>query len=115
MPKQIMAKNKTYNRLIHTGRWLQLRKIVLNEHPLCQICEKEGRISAAVEVHHIVPCEVASNADEMARLMYDRHNLVAVCHNCHVELHQQMGKGGKEERLKRTTNKVKDFAVKFFG
>lgn len=110
-----MAKNETYNLLIHTSRWLRLRRYMLTEHPLCQQCEKEGIVSAATEVHHIVPCETAANAREMETLMYDPHNLMALCHRCHVEMHVKAGKGGKEERRRRADSRLGDFERKFFG
>lgn len=108
-----MAKNETYNRLIHTTRWLRLRKEILNAHPICQMCEEERRVSAATEVHHIVPCETATSAREMVTLMYDPHNVMAVCHKHHLELHTAMGKGGKEERRKRADKRLQNFVKKF--
>ena len=110
-----MAKNETYNRLIHTTRWLRLRKEILNAHPICQMCEAERRVSAATEVHHIVPCETATNEREMATLMYDPHNVIALCHNHHKEVHMTLGKGGKAERRKRADARLQNFVKKFFN
>lgn len=111
----VMSKDKDYNRLIHAAKWLKLRRAVLSSHPLCEQCEKEGRISAATEVHHCVPCETARNAVEMEILMYDPHNLVALCHRCHVQVHMTIGKGGHEEREKRKAGRLDDFKRKFFS
>ena len=108
-----MAKNKTYNKLIHTTRWLRLRKEILTAHPICQVCEAEHMIGAATEVHHIVPCETATSEREMATLMYDPHNMMAVCHRHHVELHTAMGKGGKQERRRRADGHLLKFINKF--
>lgn len=110
-----MAKNETYNRLIHTTRWLHLRKQVLNDHPLCQMCEAERRVSAATEVHHIVPCETAATEQEMITLMFDPHNVMALCQRCHQQVHMKMGKGGKAERRKRADGRLQNFVKKFFG
>ncbi len=110
-----MAKNVIYNKLIHTTRWLRLRKNVLSKHPLCQMCENEGRVSAATDVHHIVPCETAMTRQEMETLMFDVHNVMALCHRCHVQIHMAIGKGGKEERRKRADKKLGDFVKKFFS
>lgn len=109
-----MAKNETYNRLIHTMKWLQLRKHVLNKHPLCQMCEQDGRVSAATEVHHLIPCETAGTQQEMETLMFDVHNVMALCHRCHVQIHMMIGKGGKEERRKRADKRLQNFVNKFF-
>jgi 5-methylcytosine-specific restriction endonuclease McrA len=110
-----MAKNETYNKLIHTTRWLQLRRQVLNAHPICQMCEAERRVSAATEVHHIVPVETAVSEREMAALMFDPHNVMALCHKHHQEVHQTLGKGGKQERRKRADARLQNFVKKFFN
>ena len=46
-----MAKDEDYKRMIHTVRWLRLRKGVLTRHPVCEMCEKEGILSPAEKVH----------------------------------------------------------------
>ena len=43
-----MSKDKDYIRLIHDRRWLRLRRQRLTLHPVCEMCEKEGRVTAAV-------------------------------------------------------------------
>jgi 5-methylcytosine-specific restriction protein A len=38
------------------GRKLQrINRLILQEHPLCAMCEAEGRVVAAQEVDHIQP------------------------------------------------------------
>lgn len=110
-----MAKDIRYRKLIHTARWLRLRRAVLMAHPLCEMCRAAGRVSAATEVHHVVPVETGRNMVEMEGLMFDRHNLMALCHRCHVKVHEGMGKGGKEERAKRAAGRLEDFGKRFFG
>lgn len=110
-----MAKDKDYNKLIHTVRWLRLRRDTLTAHPLCQRCEIEGRITPATEVHHIRPVEEAiTMADKMQR-MYDPHNLQALCHDCHVKTHTELGRCGREATRKRNTEQVQQVIKKFFG
>lgn len=110
-----MAKNEIYNKLIHTNRWLKLRREVLNAHPICQMCEAERRMSAATEVHHIVPCETALSEREMATLMFDPHNVMALCHQHHLQVHEALGKGGKQGSKKRAAERLSNFVKKFFG
>lgn len=50
-----MAKDKDYIRMIHTARWLRLRRDKLTVQPLCERCEEEGRLAPATEVHHVLP------------------------------------------------------------
>ena len=85
-----MAKDKNYQKLIHTSRWLRLRKEVLTAHPLCQRCLAEGRTTAATEVHHVKPVEEALSQRERVQRMYDLHNTQALCHDCHVKVHTEL-------------------------
>lgn len=110
-----MAKDREYQRLIHTGKWLRLRRDVLTAHPLCQRCEEEGQLTPATEVHHIMPVEEAFTKAERTQRMYDAHNLRALCHACHVRTHTEMGRSGKEATKKRNDEAVKQIIVKFFN
>ena len=110
-----MAKDKDYKRLIHTTRWLRLRASVISDHPLCERCEKEGKVTAACEVHHHVPVEYGTNLREKERLMFDRMNLVALCHACHVQTHIEMGRSGKEATRRRNDAKTAETIARFFG
>lgn len=109
-----MARDDDYIKLIHTSRWLRLRRDVLNAHPLCQRCEKEGTLTPSTEVHHIRPVEEALTYSEKMRLMYDASNLMALCHDCHVKVHTEMGRCGKDANRKRQDAHVKDVIRKFF-
>lgn len=109
-----MAKDKDYIKLIHTSRWHNLRKEILTRHPLCQECQKVGRIEASTEVHHIRPVEEAIGYVEKYLRMYDPHNLRALCHDCHVRIHTEMGRCGKEATKKRNDNQVSQVIKKFF-
>ena len=60
-----------------SDQWKELRRQVLNDHPMCFGCEaKEMRI-LAVEVDHIIPLRI----DYERRLHYD--NLQPLCLICH--------------------------------
>ena len=85
-----MAKDKDYIKLIHTSRWLQLRRATITLHPICEQCREDGYITPSTEVHHIVPVESAVTYREKERLMYDPTNLRSLCHRCHVEIHTHM-------------------------
>lgn len=110
-----MAKDKDYQKLIHTGRWLRLRCDVLSVHPLCQRCANEGRITAATEVHHIRPVEEAITYGDKRQRMYDPANLMALCHDCHVKVHTELGRSGKEATKKRNEKQLADVVQRFFG
>lgn len=110
-----MAKDKEYQRLIHTTRWLRLRRDVLTAHPLCQRCEAEGRTTAAEEVHHVRPVEEALTKAEREQRMYDPHNVVALCHDCHVKTHTELGRCGKAMSKKRNSEHTRQAIKKLFG
>lgn len=54
------AKGKTAKPIAVTNRvsgytWMQIRRKVLLDNPLCVTCQDEGRITPAKEVDHIIP------------------------------------------------------------
>lgn len=110
-----MAKDREYQRLINTGKWLKLRRAVLTAHPICQKCEAEGRLRAATEVHHVRPVEEAFTHAERVQRMYDVHNLRALCHECHVSTHTELGRSGKEATQQRNAEHVAEINRRFFG
>ena len=61
----------------YNATWERVRKMKLNNQPLCEHCEKRARISSAVLVHHI-DHDPRNNSGE---------NLMSVCRDCHDELH----------------------------
>lgn len=66
------ANSRGYN-----AEWRRERARYLNEHPLCEECRKQGRYTAATEVHHIR----AHRGDQT--LFWDRSNWQALCKACH--------------------------------
>lgn len=110
-----MAKDKRYQQLINTTRWLKLRRDTLTKHPLCQRCEEAGRLTSATEVHHIRPVEEAVTMEDRIQRAYDPHNLRALCHDCHVKTHTELGRSGKEATKKRNARHVEQVINKFFG
>ncbi len=110
-----MAKDKDYNRLIHTSRWLRLRRDTLTRQPLCQRCEAEGRLTPSAEVHHVRPVEEALTLADKARLMYDPRNLRALCHDCHVRTHAEAGRCGREAAKRRNAERARQVSERFFG
>ena len=58
--------------------WRRIRARYIQAHPLCEQCEKEGRLTPAEEVHHILPLAVGGTHDE--------NNLMALCKSCHSRI-----------------------------
>jgi 5-methylcytosine-specific restriction protein A len=61
----------------YDNRWRKYRIIFLREHPLCEICLKEGKITQATDIDHRLP----HRGDK--KLFWDESNLQALCHSCH--------------------------------
>ncbi len=108
-----MAKDKDYIRLIHTARWVHLRRDKLTAHPLCERCEELGKVTASAEVHHVIPVENGLSKQEKERLMFDSTNLMALCHECHVKIHTEMGRCGKTQAKNRAKEHLKRFVDRF--
>lgn len=110
-----MAKDKDYRRLIHTAQWVRLRRSKLTAFPLCERCREEGRLAPATEVHHIRPVEEGLTLREKEQLMFDPHNLRALCHECHVKTHTEMGRCGKKQAKERAETHLLHFKDRFMG
>ena len=53
--------------------------------------------------------------DDRIQRAYDPHNLRALCHDCHVKTHTELGRSGKEATKKRNARHVEQVINKFFG
>ena len=66
----------TYKRFGY--RWRKVREAYISKHPLCELCEQQGRLVPAEEVHHIKPwAEGGGDEDD---------NLQSLCTSCHSRL-----------------------------
>ncbi|MCI2205152.1 MAG: HNH endonuclease [Oscillospiraceae bacterium] len=70
--------NKKYGRA-----WKRIRDRYAAAHPLCERCQKEGRLTPVEEVHHILP--VSQGGD------HRESNLMSLCQSCHTKIHLEMG------------------------
>jgi len=67
----------------YSGAWKQIRALYLSNNPLCELCQREGKLTAATLVHHkIKVTDGGSN---------HHWNLQALCLPCHSRLHCQQG------------------------
>lgn len=65
------------------NHWKRTRDAFLAEHPFCEMCRAEGRVTSADTVHHVVPVSEGGSGE------WD--NLMALCHVCHSRLHAHRG------------------------
>lgn len=74
--RQRGVQRKPPGRIYNRARWRRCRRSVLAAHPLCAECERQGRITLATDVDHIIPYDGTGNP-------YDPANLQPLCHSCH--------------------------------
>jgi 5-methylcytosine-specific restriction protein A len=62
--------------------WRKLRKSYKEQHPLCEVCLNKGKKSPSLDVHHIIPMSKGGD-------LLSIDNLIALCHQCHSEVHDE--------------------------
>ncbi len=75
------------------------------------MCGRNGIITPATEIHHVIPCETARTVEEMRRLMFDEDNLQSLCHDCHSSVHAGMRSHSRikvRENAKRSLSRFKE-------
>lgn len=75
--KQVNKERNSINSKIYNSKWRKASKSYLKDHPLCEECKKEGRLTPATEVDHKVP-----HKGDM-KLFWDKDNWQALCKSCH--------------------------------
>ena len=76
--------HEKFNSFYNSPEWKKLRKQEWKDaNGLCEMCLKNGIITEAREIHHIIPIE----QDWNKRFNYD--NLIALCPQCHQNVHDR--------------------------
>lgn len=76
-------RQKYYN----TQEWRKLRETYLKQHPVCEECLNKGKVTPATSAHHKI--SPFKNGECNKALFLDYNNLMAVCHECHSEIHNR--------------------------
>jgi 5-methylcytosine-specific restriction protein A len=79
-----------YQEVYQDKRWLKLRNHKRRANPLCERCEKKGKVTPAKEVHHKIPFDTGKTPEEVEVLAFGWDNLMSVCEPCHEELHKEL-------------------------
>lgn len=65
------------------NNWSRIRNAYFKEHPYCEICKQNGKLTVGEQIHHIKPiAEGGSN---------EWSNLMTLCRSCHSRLHAERG------------------------
>lgn len=79
--------------------WRKLRDIYMKEHPLCEECLSQGKITPAQDIHHKE--SPFKNGETNHMLLLDYNNLQALCKECHGNKHsKQQGKQTVQDVLR---------------
>ena len=96
-----MSRDKNYQRLLNDKQWKMLRAAVFRRtNGLCEMCLKEGVYTPGVDCHHIRPVEQAKTVegpDGMRARCYDPNNVMLLCIDHHIKVHQSMHTHSKEK------------------
>lgn len=84
------ARHRERQELYQSKRWKEVRKAYFQDHPLCERCLKEGRITPAHDIHHrLSPFAKGLTPEEKDRRAFDWSNLMALCVDCHIKEHHK--------------------------
>lgn len=67
----------------YSRAWKKIRDRHMAQYPLCEMCKKQGRLTPAEEVHHIIPLPRGGTHDD--------DNLMSLCKACHSEITAKEG------------------------
>ncbi|MBF1994432.1 HNH endonuclease [Serratia symbiotica] len=82
------------------SKWQAERRLFLQAHPLCVMCQQMGRLEPATVVDHIVPHRLkeAKTPEQMKKaqhLFWSRKNWQGLCKPHHDSTKQRMEKTGR--------------------
>jgi 5-methylcytosine-specific restriction protein A len=90
------TKRKNYSSKLHNDNhihvynssiWRNLRITKLKNDPLCEMCKSKGKLTLAIDVHHIIPISSTNDIQQKKALGFDYNNLMSLCKDCHKEIH----------------------------
>ena len=84
--------NTTDNRKLrqsfyNTTEWRKLRETYISQHPICEECLNNGKVTAAEDIHHRI--SPFKNGEGNKALFLDYNNLMSLCKQCHNMIHSK--------------------------
>ena len=91
-PKRKRTSHRTDNRnarqrIYCTEEWKRLRRGYLMQQPTCELCDRRGIITLAVDVHHARSFQLLKGAERIF-YAFSPTNLIALCKECHAWVHR---------------------------
>jgi 5-methylcytosine-specific restriction endonuclease McrA len=106
-----MAHSKLYIKIMNSKEWKAMRAQVIAAHPYCQRCMERGLLTISQCVHHIIPIESGRTEEECRDLAYGKvSNCVALCFQCHADIHKAERSYTKEVIKERSQQRVEAWA-----
>lgn len=62
--------------------WRKIRDHYIRSHPYCESCFKQGKLTKATLVHHVIPISQGGT--------HGLDNLMSLCASCHRKIHNNM-------------------------
>ena len=100
-----------YKTLIQSAQWRRLRNTYIVDHPWCEMCLQHKQRTPATEVHHRQEVTNGRTHAERYALCMNSHNLMALCHTCHISLHSRQQQTKKQEE--RHQSRLAAFKMKY--
>ena len=69
-------RDRTAQTFYESSQWRNLRRMKLNDSPMCEECRRGGTLVKATMVDHIIP--IRQGGEKL-----DLTNLQSLCHSCH--------------------------------
>lgn len=83
-------RRKERQKLYQLKQWRDLSEYYRMMHPLCECCLEQGKTTPCEHVHHVnSPFDYGLAEWERLSRLLDPENLIAVCQDCHNQLHQK--------------------------
>lgn len=63
--------------------WRRIRDLYVSQHPVCELCLEQGKLTPTEHVHHKRPLSEGGT--------HASGNLIALCQSCHSKIHAERG------------------------
>lgn len=100
---------------MNSKRWHEVRMKKVAQNPLCEECQKEGKVTPTQCVHHVTEIESAKTDAEAWDLATSLNNLQSLCFDCHQKIHTQRKSHSKAMHKERNKTRLEQWASRHFS
>lgn len=89
--KQEYTRNKRdYQHIYQDRRWKDIVITKNWQNPICEECERVGKVTETEEIHHIIPFQKGKTPLEIEELAFNIDNTMSLCIPCHHKKHHAL-------------------------